>query len=196
MRYDLPCLRLKQLGLPAVDSANRARWWDRRRPATAQRQRKDFDVDYVATQPQRRILWRRSCGVRSRPHSVFLPRSDRADERLPSALREAGAEVTDAIAYRTTAPQHLDPQALRRVRNAEVDAILFASPSAFHNLWDFILAAELAALSTRLQFAAIGPTTARALREAGVRVDIEAREPSVRRWRTRSRNIIVRHSVR
>jgi uroporphyrinogen III methyltransferase/synthase len=148
-------------------------------PATAEAAtRKGFQVDYVAGNHSAEAL-AREIGGRIRGCRVLLPRSDRADERLPCALREAGAEVTDAVAYRTAAPQHLDPQALGRVRNAEVDTILFASPSAFFNLWDFIPAAELAALSTRLQFAAIGPTTARALRDAGVRVEIEALEPSV-----------------
>jgi uroporphyrinogen-III synthase len=33
-------------------------------------------------------------------------------------------------------------------------------------------------LSSKIGFAAMGATTARAMREAGVRVEIEAREPS------------------
>ena len=35
---------------------------------------------------------------------ILLPRSDRADDRLPNALREAGARVTEIVAYRTAAP--------------------------------------------------------------------------------------------
>jgi uroporphyrinogen III methyltransferase / synthase len=109
---------------------------------------------------------------------ILLPRSDRADDRLPNALREAGAKVTEIIAYRTAAPDSLDPQILRRIRDAEVDAICFASPSAFRFLSKCIGAADLADLSSRVQFAAIGPTTARALRENGARVEIEANESS------------------
>ena len=52
---------------------------------------------------------------------------------LPRCAR-AGAEVTEVIAYRTAAPKAIDPHTLQRVRRAEVDAIIFASPSAFHNL--------------------------------------------------------------
>jgi uroporphyrinogen III methyltransferase / synthase len=109
---------------------------------------------------------------------ILLPRSDRADDRLPNALREAGAHVTEIVAYRTAAPDSLDPQILKRIRDAEVDAIVFASPSAFRFLSECIGAAEFAELSSRVQFAAIGPTTARALREDGARVEIEANESS------------------
>ncbi len=109
---------------------------------------------------------------------VLLPRSDRADDRLPNALREAGARVTEIVAYRTAVPDSLDPEILKSIRDAEVDAIVFASPSAFRYLSECIGAAELAELSNRVQFAAIGPTTARAMREDRARVDIEATESS------------------
>jgi len=95
-----------------------------------------------------------------------------------AALREAGASVTEVVASRTTVPDSLDPALLSRIRRADVDAILFASPSAFHNLVSSIAASDLAALSSRIQFTAIGPTTARALRDAGVRVEIEAEDTS------------------
>jgi uroporphyrinogen III methyltransferase/synthase len=109
---------------------------------------------------------------------ILLPRSDRADDRLPNALRDAGAQVTEIVAYRTSAPMSLDLKVLKSIRDAEVDAIVFASPSAFRFLSECVGAAELAELSNRVQFAAIGPTTARALREDGARVDIEANESS------------------
>jgi uroporphyrinogen-III synthase len=109
---------------------------------------------------------------------VLLPRSDLADDLLPNSLREAGARVTDVVAYRTLAPPALDPRILAKIRRSEVDAIVFASPSSFHNLCVSIEASELARLSARIQFAAIGATTARALREAGARVEIEASESS------------------
>jgi uroporphyrinogen-III synthase len=64
------------------------------------------------------------------------------------------------------------------VRNGDVDALIFASPSAFHNLAAWIPAKELVELSERVQFAAIGPTTAQALRDAGSQVAIEASDAS------------------
>jgi uroporphyrinogen-III synthase len=93
-------------------------------------------------------------------------------------LREAGAQVKEVLAYRTLPPTSLDPEIVAALRKADVAAIVFASPSAYHNLEAFIPRAELAALSERVQFATIGSTTTRALREAGARVAIEATDSS------------------
>jgi uroporphyrinogen III methyltransferase/synthase len=134
-------------------------------------------VDYVARKHDGKSLARELAGsIQGR--KVLLPRSDRSDDRLPVALREAGARVTEVITYRTTVPASLDAKALNRVRHAEVDAIVFASPSAFNNLSRFLSVSDLADLSRRIQFAAIGSTTASALRGAGIRVAIEASESS------------------
>ena len=134
-------------------------------------------VDYVAKNSTGESLVEELRSSLAGRH-VLMPRSDRADKRLPKTLEAAGARVTEVVAYRTLAPESLDPGILESVRRAEVDAIVFASPSSFHNLCDSIDAAELASLSARIQFAAIGPTTAQALREAGARVEIEANESS------------------
>jgi uroporphyrinogen III methyltransferase / synthase len=109
---------------------------------------------------------------------VLLPRSDRGDERVPQALRNAGAEVTEVIAYRTMATTNFDTEILSRVRRAEVDAIVFASPSAFQNFRAAIGEAEVGQISPRVDFIAIGPTTARSIREAGARVAVQADEAS------------------
>ncbi len=147
-------------------------------PATADAARQEgLRVDRVAKNHNGEALVEELRGSLA-GRSVLLPRSDRADDRLPTFLREAGARVTGVVAYRTLPPSALDPLILAKIRRAEVDAILFASPSSFHNLCTSIEASELARLSTRIQFAAIGATTARALREAGARVEIEASESS------------------
>jgi uroporphyrinogen-III synthase len=100
---------------------------------------------------------------------------------MPDLLREGGAKVTEVVAYRTVAPEAPHEAVLGRVRRGDVDAIVFASPSAFQNLTRCLGssgAAELSALSKRVQFAAIGATTASAIRDAGAHVAIEAREAS------------------
>jgi uroporphyrinogen-III synthase len=97
---------------------------------------------------------------------------------LPNALRQAGARVTDVVAYRTAAPEKVDAAVLGQLRRGDVDVVVFASPSALHNLCDLVPAADLSRLPERVQFAAIGPTTARALRESGIRVEIESNESS------------------
>lgn len=147
-------------------------------PATSQAAREEgFSVDFVPTSHSGEALAAELSGA-IRGSKILLPRSDRAGSRLPEALRKSGAQLTEVTAYRTLAPESLAPELLSQILRAEVDALIFSSPSAFHNLSDCIGAAALAQLSTRVQFAAIGPTTARAVREAGARVEMEANESS------------------
>jgi uroporphyrinogen-III synthase len=82
------------------------------------------------------------------------------------------------VAYRTLGAQEINAEALGEFRAGQVDAVLFASPSAFQNLCEVIPVPEMAMLSLRVNFAAIGPTTAKALREAGVRVAIQPTQSS------------------
>jgi uroporphyrinogen-III synthase len=134
-------------------------------------------VDYIARNQTGEALVT-ELGARVAGKAILLPRSDRGDERLSKALRAAGANLTEVIAYRTTAPETIAPGLLARVRGGEVNAVVFASPSAFHTFSDCFGADEAARLSARIQFAAIGPSTANAIRAAEARVEIEAAEPS------------------
>lgn len=147
-------------------------------PATAQATAEaGFRVDYTAQERSGDGLARElQASLRNR--RVLLPRSDRADDRLPNLLREAGAQVTEVVAYRTAVPESLDARIVDKIQRAQVDAIVFASPSAYHNLSDAMGSKRLEELSSRVDFAAIGPTTARALREAAARVAIESNESS------------------
>jgi uroporphyrinogen-III synthase len=165
--------RLKQIGLPPVTQRIAAVG-----PATASAAKQlGFHVDYVATHHAAHSLAGelRDSVALSR---VLLPHSDRADDHIAEALREGGAHVTDVVAYRTVAPEAPDHALLGRIRAGEFDVAVFSSPSSFHNLDAFLGAGELTKLGESALFAAIGPTTARAMREAGVRVHIEAEEAS------------------
>jgi uroporphyrinogen-III synthase len=146
--------------------------------ATAQAARNlDIRVDYVAdthTAPALGAELRHAMAGKK----VLLPRSDRSDDRLPAALREAGATVVEVEAYCTAPPDSIDATILESIKNGRVDVILFASPSAFENFRVAIAPDEAAALPDRIKFAAIGPTTAEAIRAAGVDVAIEASEAS------------------
>lgn len=108
---------------------------------------------------------------------VLLPRSDRADRRFPEALRGAGADVTEVVAYRNVAPS-LEPKVLAMIREGAVDAITFFSPSAYRHLADQIGVETLRRQSGKILLASIGPTTSNAIREDGLRVTVEASAPS------------------
>lgn len=107
---------------------------------------------------------------------VLLPRSDRARADLPDALRSAGATVTEVVAYRTIAGGPAGADVLGMVVEGDVDAITFASPSAFHALVEIVGMDALRGLAQRVVFAAIGPTTGGAIRDSGLSV-LEAAEP-------------------
>jgi uroporphyrinogen III methyltransferase / synthase len=109
---------------------------------------------------------------------VLIPRSDIANGELLAALRRAGASVTAVEAYRTASPQFLDGEAQGLLRGGDVDAITFFSPSAFHNFVRLLGAGALKELRDRVAFAAIGATTAAAIRQAGAPVSVEALESS------------------
>jgi uroporphyrinogen-III synthase len=110
--------------------------------------------------------------------SVLLPRSDRGDDAVPEALRAAGANVTEFVAYRTLLPAKVDPDILKLVLNAEIDVVVFASPSAVHNFAVLLGGAERKELTGRIRCAAIGPTTAQALRDRGFSVAAYAEDSS------------------
>jgi uroporphyrinogen-III synthase len=148
-------------------------------PATAEAAVKEgYRVDYTAKEFRGAAL-AEGLGPRLKGKRVLLPRSDRAAEDLPEALRAHGAEITEVIAYHTAAPENLDSGAVEAIRQGRVDAITFMSPSAFHHLLDQIGSANLRQLSARVALAAIGPVTSAAIREAGLAVAMEAREATV-----------------
>jgi uroporphyrinogen III methyltransferase/synthase len=165
--------RLKHLGLaPAVQRIAVVG------PATAEAARQEgFHVDYIAAQHTAHALASELQGSFA-SQSVLLPRSDRSDPEHSQALREMGADVVDPVAYRTIAPETTDPAVLQSVREGAFDVAIFSSPSAFQNTDVLLGAGTLKKLSERVRYAAIGPTTAKAMRAASVRVHIEAQQAS------------------
>jgi uroporphyrinogen-III synthase len=136
-----------------------------------------FRVDQVSTQGRSSALARELSGALN-GKQVLLPRSDRAGRDLPRALADAGAQVLDVVAYRTMTTDSLDPSVLQRISDGRVDVATFASPSAFESFVDLLGSRRVARAAGKIAFAAIGPSTAQAIRDAGHAVAIEAAVPS------------------
>lgn len=136
-----------------------------------------FAVTYVASRASGAAL-AKELSERLAGRSVLLPQSDRARPELPNALRTAGAVVTEVVAYRTLDAPLARSGKLEEIRSGEVDAIAFASPSAFHSMADALGMTELRRIGERAAIAAIGPVTAEVIREAGLTVRITAKESS------------------
>jgi uroporphyrinogen-III synthase len=110
---------------------------------------------------------------------VLLPRSDLAAQELPQALAARGAILTDVVAYRTLLPRQSSGEALEVIRKGQVDAVAFASPSAFRNFVEILGEQESRELAEIAAFVTVGPTTSQAVRAAGIRVAAEAKESTM-----------------
>jgi len=128
-----------------------------------------FPVAHVA-ETHNGVALAEELGSRLKGTKVLLPRSDKANPDLPAALRRHGAEVTEVIAYRTVKPTGVDRSTLGETAFGEVHAILFFSPSAVKHFAVVSVTSwrSLMSLQNEVAIAAVGPVTAKALRDAGV----------------------------
>jgi uroporphyrinogen-III synthase len=145
-------------------------------PATASAAAAEsFVIDYVAKEFIG-VALARELSAALTGKRVLLPRSERAGRDLPVALKTAGAEVTEVVAYHTGGVGRAQPGVMEAMREARVDVVSFFSPSAVKNLSSELGTEVLSRLGARVALAAIGPLTATALRNAGLPVAIEASE--------------------
>lgn len=110
----------------------------------------------------------------------LLVRAEEGREVLPEVLRESGAEVTIAHAYRTVLPES-SVELVRELFAGDangVDAITFTSSSSARNLLALFAAAGVA-MPAGVVLASIGPVTSATLRELGYQVSVESPVASV-----------------
>lgn len=105
---------------------------------------------------------------------VFLPRADIATETLVAGLVELGWEVDDITAYRTVRAAPPAAHIREAIKTGGFDAVLFTSSSTVRNL---IGIAGKPHASTVI--ACIGPATAATAEEHGLKVHVQAEQPSV-----------------
>ncbi|HQV37653.1 MAG: uroporphyrinogen-III synthase [Flavobacteriales bacterium] len=97
----------------------------------------------------------------------LVPGSDIQKPEIPKLLDKAGVDYTNAVFYRTVASDLSD------MRNVHYDMLVFFSPGGIESLRKNFPDYE----QKDTVMAAFGPTTAKAVREAGLRLDIEAPLP-------------------
>lgn len=99
---------------------------------------------------------------------ILYPASSRALPTLASGLTQLGAEVTTVEAYRIVSGTALDVEHCRSwIARQGVGAVTFASPSAVIELESALGKEDFTRLLAAAPAVAIGPTTARALKERG-----------------------------
>jgi uroporphyrinogen III methyltransferase/synthase len=106
---------------------------------------------------------------------IFLPRADIGREVLAEELRKQGAEVTEAVAYRTvvTDPEREgEPDIYRMLLERRIDVVTFTSASAVRNFVKIMGAEPAADLLNATAVASIGPVTAEAASQWKIRTTI------------------------
>ncbi len=105
---------------------------------------------------------------------VLLPRADIATETLAAGLRDRGWEVDDVTAYRTVRASPPPAPIREAIKTGGFNAVCFTSASTVRNLVG--IAGKPHA---RTIVACLGPKTAEAAREFGLRVDVLPEEADV-----------------
>jgi uroporphyrinogen III methyltransferase/synthase len=100
---------------------------------------------------------------------VFLPRADIATDTLVAGLGELGWEVEDVTAYRTVRAAPPPAETREAIKTGGFDAVLFTSSSTVRNLVGIAGKPHHTTV-----VACIGPQTAKAAEEHGLRVDVLA----------------------
>ncbi|MDH5608046.1 MAG: uroporphyrinogen-III synthase [Cyclobacteriaceae bacterium] len=98
----------------------------------------------------------------------IFPCSDLRKDDIPKFLRENGYNYKEAIIYRTVSSDLSD------LADVNYDIIAFFSPSGIQSLFDNFPNFK----QNKTRIAAFGPTTAKAVRDANLILDIEAPLPS------------------
>jgi uroporphyrinogen III methyltransferase / synthase len=99
----------------------------------------------------------------------LLVRAENARDVLPKRLTQLGAIVDEATAYRTVPETQDDTGARERFERDGADLVTFTSSSTVTNF----LALKLP-WPRNLRTASIGPITSETMRQAGLKVDVEA----------------------
>lgn len=97
----------------------------------------------------------------------LFPRALEGREELIEGLRARGAEVDVVEAYRTMMPVGIDRSRLKAlIDRKEIDAVLFASPSAVRNFVEIVGEKSASEFLRYGEFIPIGETTAEAIDQA------------------------------
>jgi uroporphyrinogen III methyltransferase/synthase len=106
---------------------------------------------------------------------IFLPRADIGREVLADELRKQGADVTEAVAYRTVVvdpEREGEPDIYRMLLERRIDVVTFTSASAVRNFVKIVGAEPAADLLNATAVASIGPVTAEAAAQWNIRTTI------------------------
>jgi uroporphyrinogen III methyltransferase/synthase len=109
-------------------------------------------------------------------------RADIAREVLPEELRRSGADVTEVTAYRTVLAEverEGDPDIYRMLLEKRIDVVTFTSASTVKNFVQIFGVEQAPDLLNATKVAAIGPVTAEAAEQYGIKTAIMPKEYTI-----------------
>ena len=155
------------------------------KPTAALRQR-GVRIDFSAADPFTTHEVLDELGdLRMKGERVIVQRYGSVNRELDAALIARGAEVIEIPTYRWSLPQDTAPleQLVARLERGEMHAVVFTNAEQMRNL--HAVAARLGKSEVlqkslnQILVASIGPVASAALREAGVKVGLEASPPKM-----------------
>ena len=114
---------------------------------------------------------------------VIVQRHGTVNRELDAALEARGAEVVEIPTYRWSLPADTAPleDLIGRLQRGEMDAVLFTNAEQVRNL--FLVSKktnrDVRDALNRTLVASIGPVASAALRDAGVKIAVEAKPPKL-----------------
>lgn len=149
-------------------------------PATKQAiEDRGLMVDFV---PQEYIAEAIVDGLKERLQEgdrILLPRAETAREVLVESLNEFGARVDVVPVYRTVTEDSEGEEAVKLINEGKVDWITFTSSSTVKNFMEIIKKYGGADFG-RVKVGCIGPVTADTASQLGIKVDITARDYTIK----------------
>lgn len=110
---------------------------------------------------------------------ALLVRAEKARDLLPRSLKDMGAEVTVAPAYRTVPPRVDVAEVKKLLEQGKVAAVTFTSSSTAINLAGILGPQEFRRLLKGVAVASIGPVTAETVRNLGVESQVVCEEYTI-----------------
>lgn len=111
--------------------------------------------------------------------NILIPRAQEARDVLPETLKKWGARVNIFTAYKTVKPKGKDAEILSLIEDGKYDLITFSSSSTFENFAALLGPARMKKIKKGLKAASIGPVTTSAIRKAGIKPKLEARDHTI-----------------
>ena len=110
---------------------------------------------------------------------ILLARPKKARDVLPKGLQKMGAKVTVVEAYRTVKPMGASKRLTKLLTDGKIDVITFTSSSTVDHFAELLKKEDFQKLLKDIAIACIGPVTAKAAKERGLKVQIQPKQYTI-----------------